>query len=84
MIKTCLVCGNQFEGGGNRYYCSDACAYKAKIKNNAKYSRKKNTEARKKWAHKEAQCLSEAMNQFDMDKLADYIYNNYQKYKRRK
>lgn len=84
MIKTCLVCGKQFEGGSNRYYCSNGCAYKAKIKNNAKYNREKKTEERREWAHAEAQCLGEIMNGEDIDALSDYIYNNYQKYKGRK
>lgn len=85
MIKTCLVCGKQFEGGGNRYYCSNGCAYKAKIKNNAKYSREKKTEDRKKWAYAEAEKLAHLLvDQDAMDELTDYIYNNYQKYKGRK
>lgn len=33
-MKTCPICGREFEGGGNRYYCSDACAKRQRQRDN--------------------------------------------------
>lgn len=39
MIKTCKICGNQFEGRANREYCSGVCKMEAKRRYQQNYKK---------------------------------------------
>lgn len=91
MIKTCPVCGKQFESNDMRkVYCSKECARRSRSKFNSKYNIRVAQKKRMEWAKNEAEYIFDLCidihekakeNIFVDDRLADYIYNNYNRRK---
>lgn len=83
MIKTCPVCGKQFESNDMRkVYCSKECVKHNHSKLNSRYNIRVAQKKRMEWAYIEAEKVSEIAITTGgnyMDELADYIYNNYNK-----
>lgn len=77
-MKVCKLCGEEFDPVDSRQkYCSRECARQAHIaRTRQAYQDKIDTEQRS-WAHAEANKLA----QIDIDRLEEYIYNNYSKRK---
>lgn len=83
MIKTCPVCGKQFESNDMRkVYCSKECARRSRSKFNSKYNIRVAQKKRMEWARGEAEYLNHLAYECGVDELADYIYNNYEKRRR--
>lgn len=83
MIKTCPVCGREFESNDMRkVYCSKECARRSRSKFNSRYNIRVAQKKRMEWAYIEAEKVSEIAITTGgnyMDELADYIYINYNK-----
>lgn len=81
MIKTCPICGKQFECNDlRRRYCSAECARRAKYNWNSAWNKENREDKHKDWAYREAEKLAHLLvDQDAMDELANYIYNNYNK-----
>lgn len=83
MIKSCPICGTQFETHDLRKrYCSNKCAYQGRVNSNNKRMEATRTANKRAWAMREAHCLNHLAYECGVDELADYIYNNYNQRKK--
>lgn len=81
-MKTCTICGREFETSDQRRrYCSQQCAYRARLNHNSSRMRACRTEDKWEWAQREAETLNYLASDYGIDKLADYVYNNYKQTK---
>lgn len=80
--RVCAYCGKTFEThakrGKPRRFCSPACYYKHNVLRCTRRSSERHEQARRAWAGDEAATLYELAQQ-GVDKLEDYVYNNYSK-----
>ena len=82
MIKICPGCNKQFGTHDKRKkYCSVDCAKRGKCKRNSVWNKGDREYMRKVWARQEAYYLNALAHECGVDTIADYIYNNYQRYK---
>ncbi len=79
MIKTCMICGIEFDGHPNRKYCSDGCALRARVKSNVKCNRRSRDKRRRKWANSEAHQIYAIAKEDGVEELASYIFSHYQR-----
>lgn len=80
MSKTCALCGKYFESTDQRQkYCNATCALNARRNQNNSRMRASRTADRRDWAIKEARYLYNLVYECGVDRMIDYIYNNYKK-----
>lgn len=80
MNKTCPVCGREFDNKDKRKrYCSEACAYRAKLNDNNRCNKLRRTADKRDWARHEAEVIMHNMIGRDVENLAEYIFNKFRK-----
>lgn len=82
--RVCAYCGKTFEThahrGKPRRFCSPACYYQHNMLESNRRKSEQRGLARHAWAEQEAKTLTSLAPQ-GLDKLADYVYNTYNKRK---
>lgn len=85
MNKTCPICGKQFETHDKRKkYCSIECARRARSSQNYTWNKNDRDAKRMEWAKNEARDILRMASTLTVDQLAYYIYNNYEKKRKRR
>lgn len=86
--KTCPICGKEFTSNDLRKrYCSTTCFKRSRSMQTIKCRADRNANKRMDWAYNEAEKLAEITITTGgeyISKLADYVYNNYNKRAKRK
>lgn len=78
MSKTCPICGKQFDSEDRRKrYCSLECAERARLNGCNVRAKSLRDDHRREWAKREAYQLQQMAQRYDLEFLADYVYNSY-------